>query len=414
MKIASEKLVVVVGRVIEALGSLVFLKMLASAATKDDVGIYLLASSVLAVLLTVSFSAFDQGLLRNVSDYRTRAELSARYCAMLFAYIVIGISLSAIFSGAFTKTNFAQALQPVLAPLALWLVCEAIKNLSQTVANGMRSRTLVATASAVDYACRILLLAWFSKDTEVSPSTIIILLVISSISASATYLLGQRNLLSRFSWFDVRNTLLESIRFSWPMMVWGLFGWLQNMSNRWLLNHYTDLSAVAEYGILVSIASFPVTALLGLVVTYVVPILYEQESANKASSRQRVRKVALSMLPVCSLMVLVTAIWHHEIIELLSSADYTTHSAMLPIVMAAICFSATCSVLTYAVYAQRRVSSLLIANTIPGLFSLAFGFFAVSSYQFTGAVITLTLSHIFAGLLFILAYLHAKPIIHIR
>jgi len=407
MKITSEKVVVVVGRAIDAIGTLVFLKMLASAATKQDVGTYLLASSFLAIALTVSFSAFDQGLLRNMTDYGKRMELAARYCAMLVAYAGIAMLFSVAFGLILTITDTAQALRPVMAPLSLLLVCESIKNLNQTVASGTRSRTLIAAASAADYGCRILLIAWFAIDSNVGPTTIISLLAMSGFVASVTYLVGQRSLLARFSWTQVHNTLLDSIRFSWPMIIWGLFGWLQNMSNRWLLNRFTDLSVVAEYGVLVSIASFPVAALLGVVVTYVVPILYEQESSRKASSRQIVRKVALTLVPVCALMVLVAAVWHREITILLSGPEYTGHSGMLPIIMSAACFSAICSVLTYAVYAQRRVSSLLIANTVPGSFSVVFGYFAVRSYQFEGAVLTLVLSQILTAVLFICTFIHA-------
>lgn len=407
MKITSEKVAVVVGRAIDGIGSLVFLKMLASAATKQDVGIYLLASSFLAIALTVSFSAFDQGLLRNITVYSKRGELAARYCAMLAAYAGIAMLLSLAFGVILTVTDMARALHPVIAPSSLWLLCESIKNLNQTVGSGMRSRTLIATASAADYGCRILLLAWFAMGATVRPSTIISLLAMSGFVASAAYLVGQRTLLARFSWTDVHNTLLDSIRFSWPMIIWGLFGWLQNMSNRWLLNRFADLSVVAEYGVLVSIASFPVAALLGVVVTYIQPIIYEHADASKASSRQIVRKAALTLVPVCVMMVFVTAVCHREITLLLSSPEYTAHSGMLPIIMSAACFSAICSVLTYAVFAQRRVSSLLIANTVPGAFSVVFGYFAVRGYQFEGAVMTLVLSQVLTAVLYICTFIHA-------
>lgn len=408
MRITTEKIVVVISRAIDAIGSLVFLKMLASAATKQDVGTYLLASSFLAITLTVSFSAFDQGLLRNITEYRKRVELAARYCAMLVAYAVISVLMSVAFGVLLSLTDIAQALRPVIAPLSLWLVCESIKNLNQTVASGMRSRFLIAAASAVDYGCRILLLAWFAMGATVGPSTIISLLAMSGLLASVTYLAGQRSLLTRFSLVNARNTLLDSIRFSWPMIIWGLFGWLQNMSNRWLLNSFADLPTVAEYGVLVSIASFPVAALLGVVVTYIVPILYEQESSGIASSRQMVGKVAMTLVPVCALMVLVAAVWHREITLLLSSPEYVAHSNMLPVIMAAACLNAICSVLTYAIYAQRRVLSLMMANTVPGAFSLVFGYFAVGNYQFDGAILTFVLGQLLAGALFVMTFLNTK------
>lgn len=408
MKITPEKLIVVLGRAIDAIGSLVFLKMLSSLADKSDVGTYLLASSYLAMVLTISFSAFDQGLLRNVTEYRTQSSLAARYSAMLVSYLCLAAVLAGLSAAAMSALDVATALHAVLAPLSLWLAFEALKNLNMTVASGLRSRSLIAGASAVDYGCRLALLWAVYTWGTVSTAAILGLLAAAGMAASATYLFGQSALLTRFSWADVRGTLLDSIKFSWPMIIWGLFGWLQNMSNRWMLSHYADLSVVAEYGVLVAIASFPVTALLGLVVTYVVPILYERESAASGSARKIVVRVALTLTPVCGLMVLAAAVWHRELTVLLSGPAYAEQSHVLPFVMAAACASAICSVLTYAVFAQRRVASLLVANTLPGVFTLAFGFFAVSHYQFEGAVLTLILSHLVAAALFVATFVRAR------
>lgn len=410
VKITSEKAVVLLGRAIDAIGSLIFLKMLSSLADKSDVGTYLLASSYLALVLTISFSAFDQGLLRNVTEYRKHSSLPARYSAMLVSYLCLSVVLAGLSAAAMSAFDLATTLHPVLAPLYLWLTFDAIKNLNMTVASGLRSRSLIAGASAVDYGCRLgLLWAVYAWGT-VSTATIVYLLAAAGLAASTVYLIEQRGLLSRFSLEDLVGTLQDSIKFSWPMIIWGLFGWLQNMSNRWMLSQFADLSVVAEYGVLVAIGTFPVTALLGLVVTYVVPILYERESAIPGSARGIVHRVAMALTPLCALMVLAAVAWHRELTVLLSGPNYTEHSHVVPLIMAAACTSAICSVLTYAAFAQRRVSSLLLANTLPGALSLVFGYFAVSHYQFDGAVLTLILSHLVAGGLFVLTFVGGKPL----
>lgn len=415
VRVTSEKVVVLIGRGIDAAGSLLFLKMLSALADKSDVGRYMLASSYLAVVLTISFSALDQGLLRNVTEYRKHASLAPRYSAMLLSYFCLSAVISGV--GAITLSAFdlGTALHGIFGPLSIWLAFEAVKNLNMTVASGLRSRALIAGASAVDYGFRLALLWTMYAAGAVSTTTIVYLLAAAGLAASCVYVWGQRQLLSQFSWTDARSTFLDSIEFSWPMIVWGLFGWLQNMSNRWLLSRFADLPVVAEYGVLVAISTFPVSALLGLVVTYVVPIVYERESSNVGSSRAIVRRVALALIPAGGLLVLLVAVWHREITILLSGRNYADHSHVLPLIMAAACTSAICSVLTYAVYAQRRVASLLLANTVPGAFSLVFGYVMVSRYQFNGAVLTLVLSHVLAAMLFIATFVYAeKPSPNVR
>lgn len=407
MKISAEKITVLVGRVIDALGALIFLKMLSTVASKADVGQYMLASSLLTLVLTVSYSALDQGLLRNVTDYRAQASLGARYSGLVVMYFSSSFVIASVLVTMLSMFGVAQGLHGVLGPLATWLAFETVKNLSLAVASGLRSRQLIVAASTVDYACRLALLWLAHSHGIVSTRDVLLLLAAASLAASLVYLWGHRGLLSRFSWPQVRASLADAIRFSWPMIIWGLFGWLQNMANRWLLGRFTDLDVVAEYGVLVSISSFPVTAMLGVVVTYVVPILYERESAVAGTSRPLVRRVALYLVPIGALMVVLVAIWHRELVVLLSREGFAGHSHFLPIVMAANCISAICSILTYAEFAQRRVSSLLIPNTLPGAFSLAFGILAVSRHQFEGAIWTLVLSQLLTGTLFVVGYVRS-------
>lgn len=405
MKISSEKIIVVTGRAIDALGALVFLKMVSTLAPKNEVGQYMLASSLLAAMLTVSYSALDQGLLRNVTEYEGQGSLGARYSALLVTYLASSFVLSAALATALSALGVAPQLHDLHGALTLWLAFEAAKNLNITLASGLRSRQLILGASVIDYACRLALL-WVAARGfgMLTARDVLHLLAAASLAATLTFVWGHRSLLSRFSWPQARDSLADAIRFSWPMIVWGLFGWLQNMSNRWILERFADLDAVAEYGVLVSIATFPVTALLGVVGTYVVPILYERESVTSGASQPLVRRLALCLLPPVALMVTLVALFHRDLVVLLSREAYAAHSYVLPMIMAAASLSAVASVLTYAVYAQRRVSSLLLANTMPGAFTLAFGSFAVQRHGFQGAIVTLVLSHIVAALLFVVAY----------
>jgi O-antigen/teichoic acid export membrane protein len=326
---------------------------------------------------------------------------------MLVSYLLMACIFSGICVLAMLTFGIGTALHTVLAPLSLWLIFEAIKNLNTTTASGLRSRTVIASASAIDYGCRIGLLWAIYYWSTVSPGAILYVLAAAGVAVSTMILGAQRALLTGFSWSDVRDTLLESIKFSWPMVFWGIFGWLQNMSNRWLLSNFSDLSTVAEYGVLVAISTFPVAALLGLVGTYIQPIIYERESAHAGSSRQIVRRAALGLIPVCGVPVLMAAIWHREIMVLLAGANYIEHSYFLPFIMLSASASAICSVLTYSIFAQRRVASLLLANTLPGALSLVVGYFAVRNYQFEGAVFTLILSQILAGVFFIVTFARA-------
>jgi O-antigen/teichoic acid export membrane protein len=395
---------VLVGRVVEAVGSLVFLKLLATLAGKDEMGQYLLAASFLAMALTMSMSSLDQGFLRNVTEYQDAKALGRRYTAMLVSYTCLSVVVGGFGAIVLAIWGRANPLRVVFGPLALWLASEAFKNLNSTVANGLRSRALIAAASAVDYASRVALLWGVYLQGSLTASAILLSLAGAGVAASVVFLVGHRSLLSWFSWSDAYGTLLDSMRFSWPMSVWALFGWLQNMSNRWLLSHFGGLPMVAEYGVLVAIGTYPVAAIFGVAATYLVPILYERESRARDTSIDIARRAVRVLLVASVVLVAAAGFGHRELMLVLAGRGYTANSRLLPLITVGACASGLGSVLAYTVLARRRVASLLFANSLPGVFSVVVGYVAVKAFSLNGAVGTLLLSNLLAGGLFWAAF----------
>jgi O-antigen/teichoic acid export membrane protein len=256
----------------------------------------------------------------------------------------------------------------------------------------LRQRLHLVGASLLDYGTRIGLIFMAWRLGPLSAEHIIAVLAAASGFTVLFYVMAQRVMWASFTLHDLVDTVREAFHFCWPMMLWGCFGWLQNMSNRWLLGKFLGLKAVAEFGVINAIATFPVLALFGLVGAYVVPILYEREHAEPGAARRLVRRLVWMLAPFCLLMVLVASMAHEPIVRLLTASDYVAQSAYLPWLTGASIISNLGAVLTYAVYAQRKVSSLLLANTIPGAFSLVVGYFAVGRLGLPGAVGTVVLA----------------------
>jgi O-antigen/teichoic acid export membrane protein len=400
----SEKAIVVLGRVIDASGSLVFLKLLSQWAPKGDVGQYLLATSALALFLTVTYSALDQGVMRNVVAYREAGHLPRRYTAILVAYLLSGAPVVCMGVALLAVTAGQTGLDGLWPMFALWLTFEALKNFNNVMASALRQRVHLVGASLLDYGVRIglIFLAW--RLGKLSAEHIIAVLAAASGCTALFYVLAQRAMWVSFTLADLVDTVREAFHFSWPVMLWGGFGWLQNMSSRWLLGKFMGLTAVAEFGVINAIATFPVLALFGLVGAYMVPILYEREHAESGAARRLVWQLAWTLVPVCLLIVLVASMAHELIVRTLTSSDYVAQSAYLPWLTGASILSSLGAVLTYAVYAQRRVSSLLLANTLPGAFSLVAGYFAVSRFGLPGAVATCFLGSMLSAILYVAAF----------
>jgi O-antigen/teichoic acid export membrane protein len=401
MNLSAEKVTVLLCRVIEAGGGVLFLKMCTSMATKEDVGSYLLASSFLALVLTVTFSALNQGLMRNTIDYQAKGILAKRFSATVATYAILSLALATLCAGLILTLGGKNATAEAAAAFALWLLFDVLKNFGITIATALRRRGQVVGANSIDYGMRAAILFAISAWNKLTFEKIVFTLAISGMAASFYLAWKQRDLLSRFSSRDAKSTFADSMAFSWTLIVAGGFVWLQTMTNRWLLNIYGDTASVAEYGILTSIGLFPITAILGIAITYIQPILYSLEHESKGSSSTYATRALLIISPALMVPILLSAFWHEKIVELLSSKEYVSHSSYLPWIIGSACFSAAGTILTTALYAQRKMSSLLVANTVPGLFSVTFGYFAVSKFSFNGAVASLILGNIISGLLLV-------------
>ena len=299
-------------------------------------------------------------------------------------------------------------LRGVVPFLVVWFTFDAVKNFNMTVSSGLRRRKVIAFASLIDYVLRIFLLYLLYKLTLLSTSSVIALLATSSFTVCIYYFWRYHDNFVCFRIHDIRNILYETFVFSWPFFIWGGFSWLQNMVNRWLLSWFSDLSTVAEFSILISISTFPVMALLGVISTYAIPIIYEGENNKAGFSNHFVKKIAILLIPLYAFMVFISLIWHQEIISILSDSSYAKNSVYLPIIVFALSVSSICSVFTYAVFAQRKSKRLILANTLPGIFSLAFGVVIVPKYFLLGSIITFCLSHIIAAILYGITFIRLR------
>lgn len=386
-------------------GNVLFLKLITSWAPKEDVGVYLLASSLVAAFMTISFSPLDQGFFRNISKYKENDELGSRFIAVIFIYICTSCLIALGTGILIQKTGQGDGLIAAVYTIMFWIAVEPIKNTSLILATGLRERSILLKASLLDYGLKISAVYMLYVNFALNAANIIGIFFLSAIAQAGLIFWSYRQLIStRVRLNLARTTIYQSLQFAWPMILWGGFGWLQNMSSRWMINYHTGTAVVAEYGILVSIATMPFNALIGMVGIYIQPILYQDSQNTTTHPYRTVKLIALKLIPICISMVAVTAIFSEPLISLLTSNKYTEKAWALPFIASAVAFNSICTILTYAIFASRKTAMLIAANVIPGVFSIAFGYIVIGKHGFNGALVTFGLSNLMSGLLFLTAY----------
>lgn len=399
-----EKLYVVLSRAVDAAGGLLFLKLISTFVPKAEVGGYLLMASLLAVVTALSTSALDVGIMRHVDAYRLDGSLPRRYASVLSTYLTVGLSLLAVASLlAVSVPGWGGHAREAVA-LSLWFASDVLRSFALNVAGSLRARGRVLLVGVVEQSLRVCLFLYLATRVSMDARGIVYLLSFSSFCAAMVCVHAQRDMLVTPRWSEVKSTFTESFVFVWPMMVWGGFSWLQNMSSRWVLNYFCSPTDVAEFGVFVIMANFPIAALQGVFSTYLLPILYERENVSRGSSRALITKAALTLMLACMAIVSTFFVFHHELVAMISSKGYSDRSHMVPWLMLSISCSAIGSIFALSVYVEKRLHLLMLANIIPGVAVALLGVWLVKYNGLTGAVMAFCAGHLLSGLFFFVAH----------
>ena len=181
------------------------------------------------------------------------------------------------------------------------------------------------------------------------------------------------------------------IFFSIPLLIWALFGWLQNMIGRWYLNALVDEKGVALYTMLVSISYFFPYAFYSVISTYIMPIVY---SKNQKCTVKFLFALLLSCFALLLIYFCVIVLFDNEIILLLADAKYLGIAKYLPVTSMSSIIYVLAMLSTVEIYRSRKTSKLLLPTILPGIVMSSAGFFLIKEYSLFGAVMNYILGQL--------------------
>jgi len=376
----------VTSQVITLLGGLLLIKLLAKMLSTEDYGFYALLMSIMSLVLMLPFTAFLQGVGRYVSIYEKRNEYDKFISSVLMIFFSL-IAVYSVFAIGYKETIGVQkGLWDELFYLILFLISsELIKILYRTIKNAKRGRKIITLSIVIEFGLKIGFLYYIYLQNFSKIDLVIKILLLSNILSFLVMLSGERRFV-----FDMNKSLIHFQRiwlFSSPLLLWAIFGWLRDMSNRWYLDYFLDKEQVALFAMVGSIAMIAPTALSGIIGGFVVPILYQKENVEEGYTW----KFTLKLLPVVSLVFIlsfiVTYIYKNEIILIVSDEKYLEISWMLPWLYLVFCLYTLATLSIFEIFAHKQTKKLVLANIIPGVISVVFGFFLIKEYGIEGALL---------------------------
>ncbi|MFK1852091.1 hypothetical protein ACIXNJ_19995 [Bacteroides fragilis] len=103
---------------------------------------------------------------------------------------------------------------------------------------------------------------------------------------------------------DFLLVLKDVFSYSYPLIIWGIFAWIQSMIGRWFVDFYLTKSDVANFSMIFSLSLLPSTAISAIIGSYFVPIAYSNEAKSTGFIGRYINKILFAVSLVWLVIIL--------------------------------------------------------------------------------------------------------------
>ncbi|CAA6807614.1 MAG: Polysaccharide biosynthesis family protein [uncultured Sulfurovum sp.] len=386
-------------KVTQMTSGLIIMKLLSSHLSKSEFGYYALMMALLGLISMLPFAALDHGVLRFTVEYRKRISHFFSNVVGMYLFFILLYSTAILLSHLFFNYESKLALLLLLIPFLI--LPSILFNLLTWFENALENQKKFAFMLFLDFVLKVGGIGILILFNLLSTESIMILFM---LSYALIFLFASKDIF-KFKMLEkeeMKKIFFKILPYAYPIMIWGVFVWAQGMVYRWYLEFFSSKEDVASFAIISALAILPVTALTGILGTYLLPKLFrrnENELDDKSKIFKQVLKALFYVLGILTAMWLFINIFQKEIVSILTDAKYASESWMLPYMFLAMMVYAIGNILAYMIYVKKETKDLLLANILPGLFALTVGYYLIKTYALNGALITFCCTYVLTGTL---------------
>ena len=374
-------------------GGIVLIKLLAVYLPKEDYGYYSLINSIIAFVLMMPFTALLQGVNRYVSIYNQRNEFKEFLSSVLILFVTILLIYLIIFLIVYVLySHIFFNWKDLIFYIIILSISDVFKAFFYSINNAKRDRKNIFYAVCAEFSIKIIGVVILLHYLNIK-YVLLVFIIAQFLSIVIMYAKNKQYIEFRFT-KKSKIYILRVFYFAMPLIVWAIFGWFRDMSNRWYLDYFLTKNEVALFAMINSIAIITPTALQGLIGGFFIPILYEKENQEKGYTK----KFLLKLLPVLLVLFLVSFVivyfFKEQIILIIADKKYLEISWMLPWMFLIYSFYVIAMISTYEIFAHKQTKKLLIPTIIPGIVSIIGGYFLIKFYGINGALYNFTITYL--------------------
>jgi O-antigen/teichoic acid export membrane protein len=337
-----EMIWVLTGQVINLLFGFGLVKIISTLGTAVF-GEYSLLMTVAALLGMIFYGPVTQGFLRYYYQYENESGAN-RFVRLIYKILA---NFSLIILSLFVLLSFYMAYSGgwkiyTFILYGLFVILLKLTEFYNSFLNLLRKRKENSLLQAIEKVIIILLLLLLLFLNEMtlpgalaSYSTVMILFIIIKITYLKKFLPVEENTSTDSFQPDRKKMYSNLFTYVLPFLIWGLTGWLQLNSEKWIMAELLSTKDVGIYAVMMSLISAFIIVPNTTISDFATPIIFRKFSnlSDNGSVKEGIKNVFMSViLSVIILIfsVLITFFVGKYLILLISSSDFTTYYYLLP------------------------------------------------------------------------------------
>lgn len=415
-RLAKEGSWVLSGQVASVIGALMLVRVLTEYLEPEQYGLLALSLTIAGGVNQILMGGVTAGIGRY---YSIAAEMNDLPCYLRASRRLIGYAtavvavIAMVLVAGLLLLGYSQWISLVAAALVFSVLSGCNATLSG-ILNAARNRVVVAFHAGLDAWLKILLAVSMMIWLGSSSTAVVWGYAISSLLVTGSLLIFLRPSMRLKDNKPQSSTNWGSQiwLYSWPFSVFGVFTWLQQISDRWALQTFASEHAVGLYAVVFQLGYVPIGLVTGIAMTFLGPILYQRSGDARDQSRNL--SVHLIAWRITSAGLLMTALafvlsffLHEWIFQMLVSEKYHAVSNLLPwTVLAGGVFSAG-QMLALKLMSEMKSVVMTTAKIVTAILGVGLNIFGAFQFGLQGVVIAIV---VFSSIYFIwMAWLAQHP-----
>lgn len=356
-------------------------------------GKYTLILSIINLLNLLLYGPAEQSFAKyyfNFNKYGLQKQFFVSFQRFLFGSFILF----------FFTTIFNYIINNNLFIITLFIFFTTINYPLISLLNIVRQRRFNSIIQIIERLLVIIFLTIFFRFFDFQLTTAIVSLTIPLILSSVFRFLKLYDFFSK-SDFDNSSKILESnklnkemMKFAYPFIIWGIAGWLQLNSEKWIIESFLDSSILGIYGLMSLVSNLLIAVPYGVLIQFFTPIIYEKFSdinnrplLNKGKSLINFFIYLIIIIVIIS--VVVTTILGKQIIFLLGNAGFVKYWYLLPFIALANGLYHIGQALTVFGLSLNVPQKYLIPKIFIGILSVILNIFLILTLGLVGIIISM-------------------------